>query len=105
MGFAGSDENEVETMQRAVLDELEKIAATASRYHGQNRRAGRRPLSVATLLQKEKDGTLYKPGPVDGPGRNAGDVPSRDAVEPAGSERRDVASMRRAQPAPATGAG
>ena len=92
-------------MRRAVLDELGKIAATASRFHGQNRRAGRRPLSVTTLLQKEKDGTLYKAGPMDGTPRNAGDVPTRDPVESAASDKRDLWSVRGVQPVLTSGGG
>ncbi len=51
----------LEDVQRvAFLDELEKIAVSKDRMQVPQARAGRRPLSVDTLLKKEKDGTLYK---------------------------------------------
>ena len=42
------------------LDELEKIAAAHGRLRRPKERRGRRPMTVTTLLRKEKDGTLYK---------------------------------------------
>lgn len=44
----------------AMLAELHKIAAARSRMTVAQCRAGRRPMRVSTMLQKEKDGTLYK---------------------------------------------
>jgi len=43
----------------AFLDELCKIAASKDRFSVAQSRAGRRSMSVDTLLRKEKDGTLY----------------------------------------------
>ncbi len=48
------------TMLAAMRDELEKIAVSQHRLRGSKVRTGRRPLSVASLLRKEKDGSLYK---------------------------------------------
>lgn len=57
------------------LDELGKVAASHGRMKLPKERKGRRPMSVTTLLRREKDGTLYKeadaqggPQPVRGSG-------------------------------------
>jgi len=47
-------------MERAFLDELEKIAAAREQLRHGKSRAKRRPMRVSTMLRKEKDGTLYK---------------------------------------------
>lgn len=44
----------------AFLDELEKIAASSQRMTVSKTREGRRPLSVATMLRKDQEGTLHK---------------------------------------------
>ena len=44
----------------AMSVELLKIAAARTRMTVAQSRAGRRPMRVSTMLQKEKDGTLYK---------------------------------------------
>lgn len=80
----------------AFLDELTKIAVANARLDSTSKsRSGTRPISVDTLLKKEKDGTLYKKAedwagaPVDvGVGvvdpasarrpRRKGDVPTED---------------------------
>lgn len=49
-----------ETVRAAFLDELEKIAASSKLLRHGKARVGRRPLRVATLLRKEKDGEIYK---------------------------------------------
>lgn len=48
--------------QAALLDELHKIAASRGRMTVAQSRAGKRPMSVETLLRKEKDGSLFKEG-------------------------------------------
>lgn len=45
----------------ACFDELEKIASAKGMMHVPKGRAGRRSISVAKMLKKEKDGTLFKP--------------------------------------------
>ena len=83
----------------AFLDELEKIAAAKRKFVDATKtRAGRRPMSVSTMLKKEKDGTLFGKSaegslgtiipfsttdPQDGaaakaPRRDEGEVPSRE---------------------------
>jgi hypothetical protein len=47
-------------MLLACSDELLKIAATRASMTVAQSRLGRRPMRVATMLQKEKDGTLFK---------------------------------------------
>lgn len=49
----------------AFLDELRKIAACKARMTVPQTRRDRRPMSVDTMLKKEKDGTLFKEGGVD----------------------------------------
>lgn len=49
----------------ACFDELEKIAIASTRLRLAQSRGGRRPMRVATLLKKEKEGTLYKRNTVD----------------------------------------
>jgi hypothetical protein len=44
----------------AFLDELEKIAISKGRLRMSKTRSGRRPMSVETMLRKEKDGSFYK---------------------------------------------
>lgn len=44
----------------ALLDELSKIAAARARMTVPQSRKGRRPMRVATMLRKEKEGSLYK---------------------------------------------
>jgi hypothetical protein len=44
----------------AFADELEKISAAHGRMHVSKGRVGRRPISVSTLLEKDKKGTLFK---------------------------------------------
>lgn len=44
----------------AFLDEISKLAAAKSNFSVPQSRKGRRSMSVATLLRKEKNGTLYK---------------------------------------------
>lgn len=77
----------------AFHDELGKLAAAAFQLRVGKSRLGKRPLSVSSLLRKEKDGTLFKytkmaailpfiqppsqPGSVRPPKRK-GDVPTRD---------------------------
>jgi hypothetical protein len=66
-------------VQAAFLDELGKIAASKQVMDRPQQRSGRRPLSVDTLLKRDKEGKLFskdKLGGVD-PGK-ASDVPSRD---------------------------
>lgn len=52
----------METLAPATfyLEEVEKLAASLPRYRFLRERMGRRPMRVATLLRKEKDGTLFK---------------------------------------------
>jgi hypothetical protein len=50
---------ELQTL-RAFREELLKISAARSRMTVPQSRIGRRPMSVETMLRKEKDGTLYK---------------------------------------------
>lgn len=79
-------------LESAFFDELEKIAASFRRLRMPKSRIGRRSMSVATLLRKEKDGTLYRkhaearvsfedpaldPGAAR-PRKKRGEVPSRD---------------------------
>jgi hypothetical protein len=59
------------TLERALLDELEKISASKATL-GHKSRAIRRPMSAATLLRKEKEGTLYKATAGLGGGPSAG---------------------------------
>lgn len=82
----------------AFFDELNKIAAAtpvrevrSSQWSVKKHRTGRRPISVANLLQKEKDGTLHKgaaqlmqpPVEVPMPGQNAAAArPPRKRGEP-----------------------
>ncbi len=47
-------------MCAAFFDELSKIAAARPQFKVPNLRSGKRPMSVETLLKKEKDGTLFK---------------------------------------------
>jgi len=47
----------------AFFEEFEKISASRERLNMSKSRSGRRPMSVATLLRKENEGTLYKPTP------------------------------------------
>lgn len=47
-------------LRSAFLDELEKIAVSRHRLSVAQSRKGRRPMTVSTLLKKEKEGTLYK---------------------------------------------
>ena len=47
-------------LEKAFYDELEKIAASVRRMQVPKGRAGRRSMSVDTLLRKEKDGTLFR---------------------------------------------
>jgi len=68
----------------AMSVELLKIAAARTRMTVAQSRAGRRPMRVSTMLQKEKDGTLYKQagamgttGSSDG---SPGVVPYEDSV-------------------------
>lgn len=49
----------VEAM-KSCANELLKIAATRSSMTVAQSRIGRRPMRVTTMLQKEKDGTLFK---------------------------------------------
>lgn len=91
--------NYLDVMQRAFLDELQKIAASKNRMTVPQTRSGRRPMSVHTMIEKDKDGTLYKkaysPGSTGTLGggnqpylvegvapevRKAGDAPSRDGA-------------------------
>lgn len=44
----------------ALLDEFLKISAATGRFRISQTRSGKRPMSVMTLLRKEKDGSLYK---------------------------------------------
>ncbi len=84
-------------MLAAFVDELEKIAASHGRMKLPKERKGRRPMSVTTLLRKEKDGTLFKeadaqgrPEPVRGAGaddpgaaplpKRLNDVPTRGSM-------------------------
>lgn len=83
----------------AFLDELQKIAAAKARMTVSQSRAGRRSMSVDTLLRKDKEGTLFKDklssyvgqtantsvysispdaGQPAAPKSKPGDVPSRD---------------------------
>ncbi len=82
------------TLVDAFFHEMEKIAASAFRLQVGKSRLGKRPLSVSSLLKKEKDGSLYKNTkiaiailPYIEPPRQAGsvippkkkgDVPTRD---------------------------
>lgn len=50
----------LETLRSAFIDELEKIAASATLLRHSKSRSGRRPMSVHTLLRKEKDSEIYK---------------------------------------------
>jgi hypothetical protein len=47
----------------AFFEEFEKLSASRERLNMSKSRSGRRPMSVSTLLRKEKEGTLYKPSP------------------------------------------
>lgn len=53
-------------MLEAFVDELEKIATSHGRMRLPKERKGRRPMSVTTLLRKEKDGTLFKESDAQG---------------------------------------
>jgi hypothetical protein len=77
-------------MLAGFLDELEKISSSHGRMRVPKERKGRRPMTVTTLLRKEKDGTLFKDAYVadvrasgaDDQGaapakRQPGDVPSK----------------------------
>jgi hypothetical protein len=44
----------------SFLDELEKIAASFGRSLIAKSREGRRPISVAKYLEKDKEGTLFR---------------------------------------------
>jgi hypothetical protein len=85
----------VGVLRSAFLDELEKIAVSRHRLSVAQSRKGRRPMTVTTLLKKEKEGTLYKhgqfyapaqpfsTGPADPaearrPKKKKGDVPSKE---------------------------
>ena len=54
-----------DVLYRAFQDELEKIAASGQRLTVAKSRKGRRPLSVTTLLAKDKAGTLHKKAEAD----------------------------------------
>lgn len=88
-----------EVVERAFLDELQKIAASKQQMTVSQTRQGRRPMSVSTMLEKHKDGSLFKkgysPGSTNTLGggtqpylaegvapevRKAGDAPSRDGA-------------------------
>jgi len=85
-------------MLAGFVDELDKISSAHGRMHVPKERSGRRPMTVDTLLKKEKDGTLFKgadaagaPQPVrggaDGDGaaplpKRAGEVPGRPSMIP-----------------------
>lgn len=95
-------------IENAFFDELEKIAASFKRLHVPKSRLGRRPMSVATLLRKEKDGTLfrkhgearvsYEEGELDPSAaklrKKRGEIPSRDdePVEKREDGRENVAT-------------
>ena len=97
----------------AFADELIKISVSQGRMTVPKERAGRRPISVSNLLQKEKDSELYKTtgdtqkianqvpfsvGPSMGsaakPPRRKGDVPSREDMDalPKREDSRDFAT-------------
>lgn len=81
----------------AFVDELAKIAAAREQLAVSQTRSGRRPISVGKLLEKDKDGTLFRKekkadstgspqpfaaGPLDPgaakPPRRPGDGPSKE---------------------------
>lgn len=84
-------------LKGAFFDELEKIAVSKHRLSVAQARQGRRPMTVSTLLKKEKEGTLYKKGQFYGPSqpvsvgpadpgearrpKKKGDVPSREDTD------------------------
>lgn len=90
--------NYAEVTRAAFLDELEKISSAKRKFmDALKSRVGRRPMSVSTMLKKEKAGTLFKQSegsmgtiipfsttdPQDGaaakaPRRQEGEVPSRE---------------------------
>lgn len=87
-------------MFAGFADELEKIAAARGQMSIPKERQGRRPMTVDTLLRREKDGTLFKekkadsqgnPQPVRGGAdsdgaaplpRRLGEVPGRPSMIP-----------------------
>jgi hypothetical protein len=50
----------VQSLLPSFFDELTKISMSAQRLRVGKTRSGKRPLSVSTLLKKEKDGSIYK---------------------------------------------
>lgn len=73
--------NELAIIEAAFLDELEKIAVSKAMMAIGQTRSGRRPMTVDTLLRKEKDGSLYKETATLS-NKRPGDVPSRDDSDP-----------------------
>ena len=70
-------------MLSAFVDELAKIASAHGRMHVPKAREGRRPISVSTLLEKDKKGTLFKRADSQG---NPQDVRG-DSVDDPGAAR------------------
>jgi hypothetical protein len=71
----------------SMVDELSKISAAISRFKHGKTRSGRRPMSVTTLLRKEKDGSLYKK--LGGAKKSPSDVPTVDEPGARQTERRN----------------
>lgn len=53
-------QEDVDHTQIALYDELDKIAASRHRMAVPQSRSGRRPMSVETMLRKDREGTLFK---------------------------------------------
>jgi|SRR5690606_10417785 len=85
----------IDTIQAAFLDELQKIAASKGSLNRLQLRIGRRPISVDKLLQRDKEGKLFKK--LSGARRKA-ELPSRDGSDPNGGgqvreEGRDLPAL------------
>ena len=59
-------------MFSSFVDEMQKIAASKERMSVPQARAGRRSMSVETMLRKEKEGSLFK--------KTAEELPERDKL-------------------------
>lgn len=53
-------QEDVDPIQNALYDELDKIGASRHRMAVPQSRSGRRPMSVETMLRKDREGTLFK---------------------------------------------
>lgn len=83
-----------EAIQAAFLDELEKIGSARRKFlDAVKSRAGRRPMRVATMLKKEKDGTLFKLTKTSGEG-SVGNIVPFSTYDPQNGELEGAAKRK-----------